>query len=425
MFLHLVRDALFCVYMCLVTFVFVFGTAQQAELRFSEIFLDMPAKYLTMRRSWRALPSAYAARAGYWNTMIMVPVDIILGVIAAYYLNTFATNIVVYNHQVWQLFEQNVMANYTNWLMGYPAGFKLNDNLDRWLGTICLEVLSHWDATVSTLIEPLAIVLVRLTALCGLFGLSFIICLVSDLASLATLHIFFMYTVAAKLYSVEIQAIAALSRLFRGQKWNVLRKRIDSCEYDIDQLLLGTLLFTLAVFLMPTIAVYYVFFMSVRISISLLNGCLSAVVALLNHFPVFPLALHLIFRRQLPGDLHFRVAPPDSAAELDSEALAGTYALTQSYFLLHTHKFPISGIFYKYKALIGNIFNHHTPLRILSCLLQGIPVPPAPTFQFAPTHGRQASLLDFWLFIKVYAVPTSFLSFPVQMNGNRGNIEVE
>lgn len=43
----------------------------------------------------------------------------------------------------------------------------------------------------------------------------------------------------------------------------MLRDRLDSCEYDLDQLLLGTIFFTMLFFLMPTVVVYYVLFVVV------------------------------------------------------------------------------------------------------------------------------------------------------------------
>lgn len=50
---------------------------------------------------------------------------------------------------------------------------------------------------------------------------------------------------------------------YSGKKRNVLRHRIDSCDYDLDQLLLGTSLFTLLMFLFPTVLSYYLTFASV------------------------------------------------------------------------------------------------------------------------------------------------------------------
>lgn len=48
-----------------------------------------------------------------------------------------------------------------------------------------------------------------------------------------------------------------------GKRYNVLRNRIDSWDYDVDQLLFGTILFTLVAFLFPTVLVYYLVFASV------------------------------------------------------------------------------------------------------------------------------------------------------------------
>lgn len=51
-----------------------------------------------------------------------------------------------------------------------------------------------------------------------------------------------------------------------GKKRNMLRNRIDACDYDLDQLLLGTCLFTLLTFLFPTVLIYYITFALVRFS---------------------------------------------------------------------------------------------------------------------------------------------------------------
>ena len=45
-----------------------------------------------------------------------------------------------------------------------------------------------------------------------------------------------------------------------GKRWNVLRQRTDSYAYDVDQLFLGTLLFTVSIFLLPTVAIYAALF---------------------------------------------------------------------------------------------------------------------------------------------------------------------
>jgi N-acetylglucosaminyl transferase component (Gpi1) len=44
----------------------------------------------------------------------------------------------------------------------------------------------------------------------------------------------------------------------------VLRNRVEPTDYDLDQLLLGSILFTLAAFLFPTVLAYYLVFAAVR-----------------------------------------------------------------------------------------------------------------------------------------------------------------
>ena len=50
-----------------------------------------------------------------------------------------------------------------------------------------------------------------------------------------------------------------------GKKWNVLRKRVDSCDYDTSQLLMGTILFTILLFLLPTTGMYFLIFLLLRL----------------------------------------------------------------------------------------------------------------------------------------------------------------
>ena len=86
----------------------------------------------------------------------------------------------------------------------------------------------------------------------------------ADVVDILSLHIKLFYIISAKLYNWQLNMIISLFHLFRGKKRNVLRNRLDSCDYDVDQLLLGTILFTVLVFLFPTVAVYYLLFTFVR-----------------------------------------------------------------------------------------------------------------------------------------------------------------
>jgi phosphatidylinositol glycan class Q protein len=127
------------------------------------------------------------------------------------------------------------------------------------------------------------------------------IALFSDMLSVLTLHIYSFYMASARIFHWQLTIIISLFHLFRGKKHNVLRKRIDSCDYDLDQLLLGTILFTLLFFLLPTVVVFYLAFASARMAIISLKAVLDTALACLNHFPIFALMLRLKDSQRLPG----------------------------------------------------------------------------------------------------------------------------
>lgn len=132
-------------------------------------------------------------------------------------------------------------------------------------------------------------------------GASMPIALFSDLISILTVHIYSFYIASARIFNWQLTIIISLFHLFRGKKRNVLRNRIDSCDYDLDQLLLGTILFTVLFFLLPTVIVFYLAFTSARMLIITLKAGLDTWLAFLNHFPLFALMLRVKDSRRLPG----------------------------------------------------------------------------------------------------------------------------
>ena len=146
-----------------------------------------------------------------------------------------------------------------------------------------------------------------------------------------------------------------------GQKRNVLRHRTDACDYDQDQLLLGTVLFTVLFFLFPTTAAYYILFSMVRaaclgantlacgrrtrawrptdvcaapavqiasgvaqlrVQVIAVQAVMETALALLNHFPLFSITLKLRDPLRLPGGVFFRHVPMDPAPRRFGSRLA-------------------------------------------------------------------------------------------------------
>ncbi|CAG8796073.1 26073_t:CDS:2, partial [Racocetra persica] len=103
----------------------------------------------------------------------------------------------------------------------------------------------------------------------------------------------------------EVLRIIGLSGTLGGSM------RIDSCDYDLDQLLLGTILFTLLTFLFPTVAVYYATFATSRVAVIFIKAFMETLLAFLNHFPLFAIMLRFKDPERLPGGLRFELCDPD------------------------------------------------------------------------------------------------------------------
>lgn len=108
-----------------------------------------------------------------------------------------------------------LLRNGCVWLMGNPAGFKLNTELARVLGMISLNTIQIW----STLWSSMGFYfpsIAKVIAFCGIhFGFTTAAALIIDLISLVTRHIFILHWLLSLIYSQQIQALAALWRLFR------------------------------------------------------------------------------------------------------------------------------------------------------------------------------------------------------------------
>jgi hypothetical protein len=74
------------------------------------------------------------------------------------------------------------------WIMGVPAGLKLNDHLDFCLGNLCIIAIECYQV-IYRLVHPLLPVVMYGVAISGVLGLTVMVCVMSDLLTLATLHI--------------------------------------------------------------------------------------------------------------------------------------------------------------------------------------------------------------------------------------------
>jgi phosphatidylinositol glycan class Q protein len=281
----------------------VSATAQQVEIRLQQ-FCYWPMQYVTLRRrknDWESVTTSHPEYIRFYNSLWLVANDVIIGIALGSYIIENADWVADLICGVLRTYTVDVLQRTISWLMFWPAGLKLNTELARFLGDLFLWVIDYWSNCVEAL-QPVLPHVIWFIGFSSFAGASMPIALFSDMLSVLTLHIYCFYMASARIFHWQLTIIISLFHLFRGKKHNVLRKRIDSCDYDLDQLLLGTILFTLLFFLLPTVVVFYLAFASGRMAIISLKAVLDTALACLNHFPLFALMLRLKDSQRLPGE---------------------------------------------------------------------------------------------------------------------------
>ncbi|OJT05908.1 N-acetylglucosaminyl-phosphatidylinositol biosynthetic protein gpi1, partial [Trametes pubescens] len=185
------------------------------------------------------------------------------------------------------------------WLNNWPAGLKLNTELSQFYCHSLIGIVSAWGWLLARM-APYFPILIWLIGISGCLGMTMIVSLLSDTLSVLTAHLYACYFISAMVFRHQLSLAGSLWNLFRGKRYNVLRNRIDTWDYDLDQLLLGTILFTLLAFLYPTVLTYYALFAAARLAVMMIHAVFDTVTALLNHFPLFALLLRVKDPLRLP-----------------------------------------------------------------------------------------------------------------------------
>ncbi|KAJ3338236.1 phosphatidylinositol N-acetylglucosaminyltransferase subunit gpi1 [Gonapodya sp. JEL0774] len=243
----------------------------------------------------------------FHNQIWLVANDVIIGWAVSSFIIMAADELAIILGENYQRFAVEEISQALHWLMGYPAGLKLNSPLTNFMGEMFLYILGLW-ASWFPYSAYLPDVL-KLIGWTGVAGASLPLALLSDLITVSTSHIYGLYFVTTTLQTMFVSGVHSLLYVFRGKKVNVTRNRVDKHDYDLDQLLLGTMALTLLVFLFPTIWVYYVLAVSARLSVLAIQVVLEIALAFLNHFPLFAILLRVKEPDRLPGGLAFAITP--------------------------------------------------------------------------------------------------------------------
>ncbi|XP_054165311.1 uncharacterized protein LOC128962920 [Oppia nitens] len=276
------------------------------------------------RHCWSALKAFRHKRisVSVGNVLSSVAIDIILGIITTLFLVFYSSPSYWLDVALKRTDNLvNEVQSLLNLLMGMPAGLKLNRPLNTALGQFFLYHIYLWK-TYMIIIKPLFAIIVETLVYCGVLGFTCILSVLSDLVALATIHIYCFYGYAARLYGLQVVGLSALWRLFRGKKWNQLRSRVDSYSYGNDQLFIGTLSFTILLFLLPTVLMYYLVFLVLRVVTLSFQGALYFGIEYLSSMPIYMILLWIGGSKKVAARVSFETILV-AAAAADTTAATG------------------------------------------------------------------------------------------------------
>ena len=283
-----------------------------------------------------------------YNSLWLVANDVIFGITA---WGLIKLKLGVIDSFSWQVLVKDFLFNRFNniisWVsFNYPAGFKLNNELGRFMGELFISALQVWEFIVmsisrlaldesyvksqqwpllslETLIDKrntisfyskiFPTVLRTLINVLCYCGFSFLLCFAIDCFRLLTFHIYCFYSISARIYRRQLEILKSLFQLFRGKKYNILRNRTDNLNnystpsqyFEVDELLVGTLLFMILMLLLPTIFAFYLMFFLARLACIITLNFLENILIFVNFIPLFMLLLKLKNSNRLQGGIKF------------------------------------------------------------------------------------------------------------------------
>lgn len=150
-------------------------------------------------------------RHAMWSCIVVdVFLGSLIGLALLFHAESACLCVLKFAHNI----TNNLLRSGCVWLMGVPAGFKLNTELAGILGMISFNAIQIW-STLWFHMGFLFIYFIKGLAISGIIlGVTIPAALMIDMIALATLHVSSVNWFLSLLYSLQIQALAALWRLF-------------------------------------------------------------------------------------------------------------------------------------------------------------------------------------------------------------------
>lgn len=130
----------------------VSATAQQVDIRLQQ-FCYWPIQYLTVRKrrdDWGSITDHHPDYIRFYNSLWLVANDVIIGIALGSYIIDNAGWVADQIDQVLSGWTVEGLRDMISWLMNWPAGLKLNNELAVFLGDLFLWVINHWRGKFSS-----------------------------------------------------------------------------------------------------------------------------------------------------------------------------------------------------------------------------------------------------------------------------------
>ncbi len=205
------------------------------------------------------------------------------------------------------------------WLIDVPAGLKLNNQLTGFLSDKLINLLRLWEFFYSVFVIHFLDQIVYYILYMRFMGITITLSLLFDFLKFLNLWLICFYIFSLQVVRMHLSTLRSLFRLFMGRKWNPLRKRVDSCCHDPNQLLLGTLFFISLLFLLPTSFMFFGVILSLRIIQYSIQSIIRLFIVFINRLIVWLInKVHNSYSNAELSTLSFKISMHSDNSEVAS-----------------------------------------------------------------------------------------------------------
>ncbi|ETW01258.1 hypothetical protein H310_06836 [Aphanomyces invadans] len=348
-------------------------------------------QYVKFNREYYSDTPFHVLESGYAEYMSDLAF-FVLDLVGGYLYRSVVPTGIVYFQQSSHSHFRTLKAQVT-WLVDAPAGFKINVALASSLVKGIHLMVDVAQYAIDGL-SPYVGTMLWVASAASVLGLSVQLGLLYDFVEFGTMQTYYLYLYFSKLHRVQFDLLSSLWRLFLGKKKNLLRNRVDSCEYDVTQMLVGTLLFTILFFVVATNSVFYLYFCLVRCVVLAIQTTLWCAIVFSQTIPLYSVALWLQDKFQFPADVYVRpvrladalsIAFPnvhksncfvdDDFAPTEPASFNYGATIPTAYFTMHPVAQSFGSLFTRVSEYSGALAEHYTVGKFLRCFLLGEYIP--------------------------------------------------